>query len=311
MSNTKDSTFYTIEESEIKSLKDLNNYIKDLTKEKWAYRAQPSTYPLQTTFERECLKSGIPEEERAKVEEEMIRQFKRAYDGIDRQDVISDTLYCISLMRHYGAPVRLLDFTYSNEIVKYFALEEAYNNVPRHDNGPSTEVDYSKPRDFSIWSMDTGALLEQLEMQEDKWEITSLMKKREKYDEKRKDSTFKRLYLEKSFCFVSWENPIKQHERLRLQQGVFLCPGDITKPFMENLRACYTEGKTDKIRMVKCSLQPDEIQKGLEECGKMNISRESLFPGLDGFASAMSYQVGFFQNLYKWRNAPRNLPHIA
>jgi len=60
----------------------------------------------------------------------MIRQFKRWYSGEDRNDVVEDTLYCLSFMRYYGSPSRFLDLTYSSFVAAYFALESAI----KHEN---------------------------------------------------------------------------------------------------------------------------------------------------------------------------------
>ena len=94
------------------------------------YRAQLAKYDLQTSFERECGKSGIKSvKDRKELEKHLIRHFRRVYSGPDEQEVRKDTLYCLSLMRHFGAPVRLVDFTYSKYVALYFALEAAYNNI--------------------------------------------------------------------------------------------------------------------------------------------------------------------------------------
>src|SRR3972149_1107019 len=117
----------------------------------WIYRAQPIDKDLETSLELECLKSSVNLEDAPFIEEEMIRQFRRVYDGNDRQKVQDDTLYCLSLIRHYEAPARLLDFTYSKYIASYFATECAYD-LPAQENGMSS---YNKPRKCAIWCINT------------------------------------------------------------------------------------------------------------------------------------------------------------
>src|SRR2546421_4497815 len=45
-------------------------------------------------------------------------------------------------------------------------------------------------------------------------------------------------------------NPFWMNQRLSIQQGVFLCPGDVSIPFMENLSAMFPAKKANR-RLVK------------------------------------------------------------
>jgi hypothetical protein len=79
--------------------------------------------------------------------------------------------------------------------------------------------------------------------------------------------------------------------------GVFLCPGNIRVPFEDNIRALEGWQEPGSIRKLVCSVAPDEIQAGLDRFTMMNISRESLFPGLDGFSQAMNYQLALYTGI--------------
>ena len=48
------------------------------------------------------------------------------------------------------------------------------------------------------------------------------------------DVSFEPLYWNNNYQLVMWENPLQLHKRLHLQQGVFLCPGNVELSFMEN-----------------------------------------------------------------------------
>ena len=100
------------------------------TPEEWIFRGQscqchkkPIRISLKSGLERSLISYGIPLSDAPKIEEFMIREFQRKYEGIDSQIVFNDTLYCLSLMQHYGCPTRLLDSTYSPYIAAFFAVE--------------------------------------------------------------------------------------------------------------------------------------------------------------------------------------------
>ena len=292
MNNEAGSTLY--DTVTIEGYEGLVDYLSKLEngEDGWVYRAQPSPRDLETTLERACKSSGfVLKECAAGIEKNMIRQFSRIYDGDDRQEVQGDVLYCLSLMRHYGAPARLLDFTYSKYVATYFALEYAYDSVPTN-NGK---------RSCAIWCIQTAELYRKVECVYTDTEVPRLLKKRDK-DDTRKNESFEPLYMNNQYRLVMWENPVQIHKRLHLQQGVFLCPGNVELSFMENLLCPYGNQKTDKIRKVTCNLEPLDLQRGFELLMRMNLTRESLFPGLDGFAKSMQYQVWFYKKLAKWRN---------
>jgi hypothetical protein len=125
----------------------------------------------------------------------------------------------MSLMRHYGAPTRLLDFTYSRFIAVYFALEYAFNDLHKK-SGDKYELDYKLERNCSIWCIKYKKLEERVKNKFK--DIADLVSSRAD-DRTRDDKTFNELYTENKYTFAIPENPIKLHKRLHLQQGVFLC----------------------------------------------------------------------------------------
>jgi hypothetical protein len=121
-------------------------------------------------------------------------------------------------------------------------------------------------------------------------------------DSERTNKTFVPLYMENKYKFVGHENPLQLHRRLHLQQGTFLCPGNIRVPFMENLLYPYRDyGKTDKIRKITCRFQVSDLREAFKQYMRMNMTRESLFPGLDGFSQSIKYQLWFYRKLKDWR----------
>jgi len=93
--------------------------------------------------------------------------------------------------------------------------------------------------------------------------------------------------------------PTRQKQRLPVQQGLFLMPLNLHASFIENLRACSShcdEPDSNWLKNTKKHVKKivftDEVRSvGLRELRKMNITAESLFPGMDGFAKSLSHTV--------------------
>jgi FRG domain len=277
-------------EENIASSKDLFDYFREPKWEEWIFRGQFIDWELKTTLERACENSGLRSvDDVQKIENNMIREFQRIYEGNDRDRVETDKLYALSMMRHYGAPTRLLDFTYSKYIGIYFALEYAHDNKI-----------INKQKCCAIWCINRAWLYNSACLMSK--EVEKLVNERG-IDEKRNDNSFIPLYLCNEFDFVGWENPLGLHQRLHVQQGTFLCPGNIKKSFMENLLELKGWDEKGAIIKVVCRMSLDDLNRSINECKRMNISRESLFPGLDGFARSMEYHLHFYKSTYDERIA--------
>ena len=87
--------------------------------------------------------------------------------------------------------------------------------------------------------------------------------------------------------------PFLQNDRLRTQRGTFLVPGEVSVKFMENLQSLPNHNQADNV--VKIVLPKKIRAVALEELYSMNISRTSLFPGLDGYAQSL----GVFHPLFR------------
>ena len=259
----------------------------------WLYRGQVSNSSLKTTLELDCNRSGFrPPDNADNIERNMIRQFQRVYDMEDQQIVKNDMLYCISLMRHYGAPTRLLDFTYSRYLAIYFGLEAAYRELMPNDTITNC----------TVWCINQQTLKDRVSTIK---KVGKLIDSR-RDDEKRDDNSFIKLYMNNEFTFVIWENPLKLHRRLHLQQGTFLCPGNIKIPLMDNLLVPFKEQPNKFIKQFTCTFSPKDLQEAFHKFMRMGITRESLFPRIDGLCQSMGYQLLFYDKLHNWRERNRD-----
>src|SRR5262245_49646803 len=88
---------------------------------RWAFRGQQEPV-LAPAIEKAFNRFRQPYS-KARVEINLLREFKRHYGRIGHGLPSPRTsLEWLALMRHYGAPTRLVDWTYSFWIAVYFAV---------------------------------------------------------------------------------------------------------------------------------------------------------------------------------------------
>jgi hypothetical protein len=243
----------------------------------WLYRGEKlASWNLQTSLERCCDRQNVPPAKRAAVEAELFREFRRAYHQYARHVPQSDAiLEWLSLMQHHGAPSRLLDFTYSIYVAAYFALEMADG-------------------DCAVWAVNAPWA---------KHQSVEALKRAAKPDAARLEEPvtegherlIQSLLFAEPFVRVACPlNPFRLNERLRLQRGAFLVPGDISVSFMDNLEALAARDEATTV--VKLVIPADLRSQALRQLFQMNISRTSLFPGLDGYARSL----GIYHPVFDW-----------
>lgn len=256
----------------------MNLVTAEFTGDHWCFRGVLDHWTLQTSIERVCKNWGLALARLPRTEWQLMRDFQRRYPvSAAPAPPEKDTLAWLALMQHHGAPTRLLDWTYSPFIAAYFAFEYLLYSDPQ------------ECRNAAIWAMRTHWLTEQVE------EILpeQLKDARESFDHTRDPTAFKRLFIEaeRPLTFVYPVNPHRLHERLILQQGLFLCPGNISQPFEDNLQAL--KGLRDKGNVRKFCFPRHTLDDALRGLESMNMNSASLFPGFDGYARSLNTRFRF------------------
>jgi len=261
---------------------------------KWVYRGLTADrHKLVTTLERAREYFDIEWKDLPKIEEQLIRNFRRRFQWERDEELYKDTLYCISLMQHHGAPTRLLDFTYSPYIGAFFALENS-------DNPPNKDT-YKKPKDMPVLWCINKDWIEDIKIKDEVVKkIVNKLRSKRLYDENRNDITFKPMYMNNGpKKFVDIENPFRLNTRLVIQQGNFLCPGDISCRFEDNLKNLKDWHSSKNILKIFLNFSKKERKTALHELNRMNINRASLFPGIDGYSQSMKQLIPIFQQMAK------------
>jgi hypothetical protein len=205
------------------------------------------------------------------AERSVINEFKRrAHIFLPTSREPETTLEWLALIQHHGGPTRLIDFTKSPLIAVFFALEEAAD--------PSD--------DCAVWAIDENAAkrraVERLRTidPDSSW-------LQEQHDIA--GAVDERLLASPAERFVAPVRPPRVNARMALQQGLFMCLGDPGSDLIANLR---TEAKgLEPLRVVRLEFPRSLRPHALWALRRMGITREALFPGLDGFARSLSDQL--------------------
>jgi hypothetical protein len=252
----------------------IDSYREDKAEIRWIFRGDTNykAASIQSSIERFFCREGVsPGDQRRDVEEELIREFKRAYHQYAYHlPESASTVEWLSLMQHYGAPTRLVDFTYSPYVATYFALEEDRS-------------------EYIVWGLNSNWA--------NKLSLSALKRKHPKIAgtlnilaEPATDSPnltrAQRVFFQRPFARMAFpQNPFRLNERLRIQRGVFVLQGDLNSGFMDNLIAL--SGHYKPTNALKLRLKKANRRKILKELHHMNIARTSLFPGIDGYAKSL------------------------
>lgn len=254
----------------------------EATGQEWVFRGQPSPkYPLKTTLERACddFITAASDEVRENpetirvVENALIIDFKRL-SPLHSPPLLpdnDDTIEWVALMRHYGAPTRFLDFTFSLFIATYFAVEaERAEPIVWAVNKTWLTKQYRESIYNALSKPEADKLLEAWGRREG-WVFEELFFT--------PDPPFNQVWPVGSFRF---------NDRLAAQQGLFLCTNNITVPFHQTLESIPGSDKNVISIHIQSKTARSEI---LRKLYRTRTGRETLFPGFQGFAESLRLKV--------------------
>lgn len=248
----------------------------------WLYRGQrEAAWDLRTSLERHTPKGMVSSE----AERRLLKEFqRRAHNYLQPHQVPTETGEWLAVMQHFGAPTRLLDFTRSPYVAIYFAVEDAG----------------SPDGDFAVWAVNTqwckacagAAIFVAYPKERETWEKTrasgSITAKGPlehfvgTYHAEQGPMGWQHSTVAMTFPF----RPEKLTERLTIQQGEFLAPQNVDVPFMKNLFCASPPEGYREMAVIKFVIAGQQRNRILEQLRLMNITRATLFPGIDGFAQS-------------------------
>ena len=194
--------------------------------------------------------------------------FNGSVRGEEQLLVQENMLYCLALMQHHGAPTRLLDATYSPFVAAQTALRDGLNpkRVP------------------VIWCFNADW------MEKHCARILGQIERNARFNALRNRTPPPLL--------VMHENPDFLNLRLTAHQGVFLCAGNLSEPFDENLKAMIGWNSRDNVRKLHLCFERANWLNAVKTLKRMNVSSTVLFPGLDGFARSLGEELPQYDEIY-------------
>lgn len=239
----------------------------------WIFRGQmDARWPLATSLER-----AVPDlVAREDPERLLLLRYKQvAKNYLPTGQVPSRALEWLGSMQHHGAPTRLLDFTDSPYVAAYFAVE-----------------DLASDGTAGIWAVHKPWCRAQAEAAIRRSNVVELSDVDLAYEH---DHLTKWLYDSgPRWPAVTMAAPAGLPElsvRQVSQQAVFLISGDPSTSLLANLASLGTD--TEPVAAhARCYLVPGAWRgEILTDLRKMNITRATLFPGIDGFARSLYYSL--------------------
>ena len=247
----------------------------------WIYRGQrDAAFPLRSSLER-TVRRFAWSRPRADLEMGVYRRFQRhAHLYVPEMPPQEEVIEWLALIRHFGAPTRLVDWTYSFHIALFFAMRNA-------DPGDDQEDAPEGERCAAVWAIDSSWLEERALDHLERAGAHDIAKAYRSDLYCREWGTFGAVYNRKpAVPFVLRQNCWRLNERLVAQQGLFLCPGDVERDFEENLGAMIRP--EDAGVHVKKLVIPKRLSLALmRRAYRSGISLATLQPGLEGFVRSL------------------------
>jgi len=248
----------------------------------WAFRGQEDArWELWTAISRHLRTTGVHPDAWPGQEQRILRIFQRkAHLFLDHVPDAHDIFQWLALMQHHGAPTRVLDLTWSPYVAAFFALERA-------------------SEDAAVWAFNVVNISSREEYQIRGGATVRPHDIGLRRNIKAAPSNYEKFFLPNTLPFVYIGEPYVMNQRLVAQSGTFAVPGKIDEP-LEAILAGYPdpENTVAKLRLSTRNVR----REAMRALYLMNITNATLFPGLDGLARSMAYELE-----YHWAFDPYTL----
>jgi hypothetical protein len=231
-----------------------------------------SEWMLASTLDRE-LESGVTTPYPKTIEDFYLKLFKskyHIYNDIEHEP--TSKLGWLSVMQHYGAPTRLIDFTESPYIALYFALEGYAANIKS---------------DLAIYAINYKEVMNE--------SLRFMSKKDSNFIRTRKDiageedELFDEIVDRFSYEILWVTEPKEVNIRIDRQAGTFLISGDREKRVDDLLGSDIYKN----CEVYKYIIPKENITGIYALLRKMNINSKSIYGDLFGLAKGIKMDIQF------------------
>jgi hypothetical protein len=244
--------------------------IRDTAFKGWAFRGQGSAkWPIMSSLSRHLSAFNIHPDAWPIQEYRILRLFKRkSHLFLQHIPKDTDTFQWLGLMQHHGCPTRLIDFTWSPEVAAFFSIERAQP---------------SSGNQCAVWAISIPRL----------WETQFRFDSVAVYMNDlslRHAGNYTKYYLPNDKAFISTDDPFVMNQRIIAQSGTFVVPGLLDRG-IESIVAEVAEGNLEDY-LTKFVIDVESVRAdAMKDLYRMNINNATLFPGLDGTARSLAYEL--------------------
>ena len=281
-------------ETELKNWKDIflldNNFLRRLIFRGQANKEWEISSSIERLIER-VHPNYIDFAIKLVQERKMIEEFQWKYPLFNSNKIEKENyVEWLSIMQHYGAVTRLVDFTDSLFVATHMAIYESNSDasvwaINKHILNQNVFNSYTK--EFNTNSASQESLnLKSIEMAND---------------------AIKNSFSQNENKLLAIR-PKNINERLYRQQGLFVMPTNLKVTFKENLNSILENDdnplfwdfkhlatiskeftKQKQFSIIKINIRKEIHNEILRNLREMNINSEILFPGIEGLAKSLNY----------------------
>ncbi|MCR9133835.1 MAG: FRG domain-containing protein [bacterium] len=270
----------TYKEIRIDSWKNLVDELSSLPRT-WVFRGQEDCkWGLSTTLERLNESTLDNRYERALIENSFFRVLRTNIYQYPLKKYPETKIEQLFFLQHYGAPTRLLDFSYSPYVALFFALENTGS-------------------DSALYALNISNIDKLLRIiLEDELKIKIKDSIRLEYSE-----ILDRI-ISKPNRWKNYVLPVYHdfhHDRSNIQQSVYLMNSQLDDTFEDALKKTLSFVNIPSEQMFIKFIIPFEFRlKALNELAKMNVNRETLFKGFEAFIKSL--KTRYMLNIYDFES---------
>lgn len=226
----------------------------------WTFRGQSdSEWEIQSSLARVFKTFKVNKIVQNFQEERSVRIFKgKVHDFLKHIPADNDTLQWLAIMQHFGAPTRLIDFSWSPYVAAFFALENT-------------------TKDSAVWAICSSKISEKNKIKNCS-DVNNILKEVMEGNNTSLDNA------------ILIAEPKIMNQRLSVQRGTFAITKNLDEG-LEKVLVDYYDNNGDTI--VKFIL-PKKIRKeAMLDLYNSNITNATLFPDIVGMAKSIAYELEF------------------